>query len=88
MPVEDGVVAPFEVATDSAREASDGASGSVLLSLGVVVKLSALASGGAIGPVLVPSAGASVFGLDFLRGFIRAGREKELSRLEGLWRVY
>jgi Na+/proline symporter len=55
----------------------EGAPGSVLLSLGaVVVVVSAVASCATAGL----SAGACVFGLDFLRGFIRAGREKELSR--------
>ena len=86
--MDEGVVAPFDVAVDSAMETFEGAFGSVLLSLGVVVVLSAAASGGTSGPVLLLSAGAWLFGFDFLRGLIRAGRAKELSRRKGLWRRY
>jgi hypothetical protein len=49
-----------------------------------VVVFSVPTSGGTAGPVLVPSTGAWEFGFDFLRGFIRAGRAKELSRRKGL----
>jgi len=87
-----GVDAPSEVVVDSARDLFDGAFCTLSPSpvvevfvLVVLVVLVILASGGSSGPVLLllPATGASVFGFDFLRGFMRAGSEKEVSRRNG-----
>jgi hypothetical protein len=76
-----GVDAPF-VDIDSAIELLADASGSISLPLGV---LGALLSGGASGRG--PSAGACEFGFDFLRGFMRARREREVGRRKGRYSV-
>jgi hypothetical protein len=79
-----GVDALFELAVESAKDLLGALFGRRSLPLGVVeVVFALLASGGTCAPVLSPSAGAWGFGLDFLRGFIRAGRVKELSRRKG-----
>ena len=80
-PVVVGVVFPTE-GVDSLIDLSEGASCRTWLPLGVfVVVLVVLASGGPAVPVLGASAGgASVFGLDFLRGLIPTGKFGELNR--------
>jgi hypothetical protein len=87
-PVLLGVDAPGEADVDAANDAFDGAFCSTPLSLGVwdVVVSAALFSDAAAEPVpvLLASAGACEFGFAFLRGLIRAGSEKELSRRKGL----
>jgi hypothetical protein len=90
LPVVVGVDAPSEVAVDSAKDLFEGAFWVPLLSPGVVgmVVLAALASGGTPAPVLEPSADASVLGFAFLRGFIRAAREKGSRRRNGRYLCY
>jgi hypothetical protein len=82
VPVVVGVDAPSEavVEVDEARELLDSALGGASPSLGTVdaVVLSAMpaSGGGTSGPVPVPPAGAWGFGFDFLRGLIRARKER------------
>lgn len=78
-----GVVAPTE-GVDPVTDLSECASGKTRLLLGVVSVV--LGSGATSGALVGASAGASVVGLDFLRGIIPAGRVKELRRRYGLWR--
>lgn len=77
-----GVVAPTED-VDAATDWSEGASGRMSLLLGVVSVV--LASCGTAGALVDASEGASGFGFDFLRGFIPAGRVKELRRRCDRW---
>jgi hypothetical protein len=80
-----GVIAPSEDDVDPATELFEGVCSKTSLALGVVVAVvGVLASAGMSGPAQLPSAGAWGLGFDFLRGFIRAGRVKELSRRNGL----
>jgi hypothetical protein len=80
-----GVVEPTE-GIESAIDVPEGTPGKISLPLGVVPVV--LASGGTSGPLSGASAVASVFGLDFLCGFIPAGRVVEAKRRYGLWREY
>lgn len=91
LPVVVGVDAPSEVVVDSARDLFDGAFCTSSPSPGVVevFVLVVPASGGSSRPVLLLlTTGASVFGFDFLRGFMRAGSEKEVSRRNGRFGQY
>lgn len=72
-----GVMAPADD-VEAVTDWSGGASGRMSLLLGVVSVV--LASCGTAGALVDASEGASVFGLDFLRGFIPAGEVKEPRR--------
>jgi hypothetical protein len=93
VPVVLGVDAPFEEADEeSANDGFDGAfcRTSPLLGVWDVEVSAALLSDGTAGPVpvLLASAGAWAFGFGFLRGLIRAGSEKTLSRRKGRYGGY